>query len=277
MGSAQLLPVPIQQFFDVDGLPLAGGKIYSWVAGTSTPQALYTDSGLSVPYSNPIILDAYGRVGPMYMVASPAYKISLTDASTVTQPGWPVDDVTAPQTQAPAVTGFLPGMMVDWPTSTAPSGWLLCDGSGVNRVTYADLFAVTGTTYGSGNGSTTFNVPDFRGRSRVGAGTGSGLTPRALGATGGEELHVLVTGELAQHTHGVTDPTHTHTFPVYDAALDIGSAANHSAVGNSSQTFGAKTVTTAASATGITLANAGSNTGHNTMHPFGVASVIIKT
>ena len=55
-----------------------------------------------------------------------------------------------------------------WFTNTAPSGWLICDGAAVSRTTYADLFAVIGTTYGAGDSSTTFNLPDFQGRAPVG-------------------------------------------------------------------------------------------------------------
>lgn len=61
-------------------------------------------------------------------------------------------------------SGAITGEGKLWFTGTAPTGWLLCNGDAVSRSTYADLFAVIGTTYGSGNGSTTFNVPDFRGR-----------------------------------------------------------------------------------------------------------------
>ena len=65
--------------------------------------------------------------------------------------------------------------------SVVPDTFLLCDGSAVSRATYSDLFSAIGITWGAGDGSTTFNVPDFRGRVLVGAGTGSGLTPRVLG------------------------------------------------------------------------------------------------
>src|SRR5207302_11385946 len=105
-----------------------------------------------------------------------------------------------------------------WSTSTAPTGFLLCDGSAVSRTTYTALFAVIGTTYGSGDGSTTFNVPDLRGRVAVGAGQGTGLTNRVLGAMSGEENHVLTIAEMPAHTHTIgaapesnvseTDPTH---------------------------------------------------------------------
>jgi len=63
------------------------------------------------------------------------------------------------------------GMVTPYAGSSAPSGWLLCDGSAISRSTYADLFAVIGTTFGSGDGSTTFNVPDLRSSVALGAGT----------------------------------------------------------------------------------------------------------
>ncbi len=65
------------------------------------------------------------------------------------------------------------GLIFPYAGDTAPTGWLLCDGAAVSRTTYADLFALIGTTYGAGNGSTTFNVPDLKGRVMIGAGTGN--------------------------------------------------------------------------------------------------------
>lgn len=88
------------------------------------------------------------------------------------------------------------GSIIPYAAASAPSGWLLCDGSAVSRSTYADLFAVISTTYGSGDGSTTFNLPDLRGRFPLGkASAGTGAT---LGATGG----------AIDHTH--TGPSHQH-------------------------------------------------------------------
>lgn len=98
--------------------------------------------------------------------------------------------------------------------ATAPLGWLLCDGSAVSRATYTDLFAVIGTLYGSGDGSTTFNLPDLRGRTVVGAGSGPGLTPRALTASGGSETVTLGASEIPAHTHTGTTANngiHNHT------------------------------------------------------------------
>jgi microcystin-dependent protein len=68
------------------------------------------------------------------------------------------------------------GTIKEFAGATAPSGWLVCDGSAVSRTTFANLFSVIGTVYGVGDGSTTFNLPDFQGRSPKGVGTSSGGT-----------------------------------------------------------------------------------------------------
>jgi microcystin-dependent protein len=111
--------------------------------------------------------------------------------------------------------------VLDFAGTVAPSGWLLCDGSAVSRTTYATLFATVGVTYGVGNGSTTFNLPDLRGRIVAGkddmGGTAAnrlthpvvgGVTGNVLGATGGNEIHQLQTSEIPSHTH--TQNAHQH-------------------------------------------------------------------
>lgn len=101
------------------------------------------------------------------------------------------------------------GTVMAFAGSTAPEGWLMCDGSAVVRTTYANLWAVLGTTYGSGDGSTTFNLPDALGRSIVGAGSGSGLTARTLSTKSGSEAVTIGTSNLPPHTHGLNNHTHT--------------------------------------------------------------------
>ncbi len=91
---------------------------------------------------------------------------------------------------------------------SVPAGYLECNGSAVSRTTYAALFTAISTTYGPGDGSTTFNLPDFRGRALLGEGQGSGLTNRTRGQTGGVETHALSAGELAAHTHDLGNHTH---------------------------------------------------------------------
>jgi microcystin-dependent protein len=79
---------------------------------------------------------------------------------------------------------------------------LLCDGSAVSRSTYANLWVTLSSTYGNGDGSTTFNLPNAKGRSVVGAGTGSGLTARAVADTGGAESVTLTGAQSGTSAHG---------------------------------------------------------------------------
>lgn len=88
--------------------------------------------------------------------------------------------------------------------ATAPPGWLVCNGAAVSRTTYAGLFAAIGTTWGVGDGSTTFNVPDLRGR--VPRGVAASGTGNTLGGTFGADTH---THTGPSHTH--TGPSHTHS------------------------------------------------------------------
>jgi len=101
--------------------------------------------------------------------------------------------------------------------STIPSGWLVCDGSTINRMAFSNLFKVIGTTFGAGNSNDTFTLPDMRGRSPIGAGTGASLTARTLGSTLGAETVTLAEANMASHTHtnnsatATQSATHTHT------------------------------------------------------------------
>jgi microcystin-dependent protein len=134
--------------------------------------------------------------------------------------------------------------------TTLSPGWLVCDGSAVSRTIYANLFTAIGTVYGSGDGSTTFNVPDYRGRTILGAGTGTGLTTRAMGQTGGEESHILTTPEM---------PAHSHTM-----GGDLSYAAGSNLAVHATTT-----------GTLISTSSTGGGTAHNNMQPFGVANVWI--
>lgn len=113
---------------------------------------------------------------------------------------------------------IVPGLVLPFAGSASPSGWLLCHGQAVSCTTFAGLFEIIGTTYGVGNGSTTFNVPDLRGRIAAGkdnmggsaasrltnAGTGNpGIDGATLGAVGGADRHTLTTAQMPAHTHNV--------------------------------------------------------------------------
>ena len=108
------------------------------------------------------------------------------------------------------IQGTATGTIVPWSTATAPTGFLKCDGSAVSRTTYAALFAVVGTTYGAGDGSTTFNVPDLRDRTVV-----ASSNTKALASTGGANT-VTPTGNISGSTGATTlttnqIPSHTHS------------------------------------------------------------------
>lgn len=93
------------------------------------------------------------------------------------------------------------GVVVAFAGQIIPTGWLLCDGTAINRVFYSELFAVIGITWGPGDGVNTFNTPDLRSRTIVGSGTGPGLSPRLLASSGGAENHVLTIAQIPAHTH----------------------------------------------------------------------------
>lgn len=164
------------------------------------------------------------------------------------------------------------GTVLDFAGST-PSGYLECDGSAVSRTTYADLFAAIGTTYGVGDGSTTFNVPDLRGRATIGQGTGAGLTARTMGQSVGQEAIT----DVPQHSHGVTDPGHGHTVSGTTYATAAGTANQSHVGGGSGGSFsGGTSVSAAATTTGIAVNNAGSAS-VDVMSPATVVRKIIKT
>lgn len=98
------------------------------------------------------------------------------------------------------------GSIVLFCGSVIPDHCLLCDGSAVSRSEYSDLFDAIGTTYGVGDGSTTFNLPDMSGRVPMGVSQA-----HVLGSTGGEATHTLLGTEIASHAHAVAGHTHTNS------------------------------------------------------------------
>lgn len=155
-----------------------------------------------------------------------------------------------------ATFGDLPAGVVTWYGGTsAPSGWLECDGSEVSRTTYSALYAVVGDTFGNGNGSTTFNLPNQERRVIVGKdGTGTGTLGNSIGDTGGSETHTLTTGEI---------PNHTHTYDLYSTVGD----GSYGAVNGNVRSGGSED---------ITSETVGSDTAHNIMQPSLVSILIIR-
>jgi microcystin-dependent protein len=200
--------------------------------------------------------------------------------------------------------GIPPGTSLPFLGSTVPPGFILAYGQNVSRTTYAALFYVFGTTFGAGDGSTTFGIPDLRGKTLAGRDnmggsaanilTSFGSSGQTLGATGGEQAHTLVTAELAAHTHATTDPNHTHgiTDPTHahppaagvtyymgnpggGGPLAGGGGFTYAlSVGSGNAATG---ITNNPAATGVTVQNAGSGSSHNNLQPTMLVNWIIKT
>ena len=173
------------------------------------------------------------------------------------------------------------GAVVPFGGSSAPTGFLLCAGQAVSRSTYSALFGVISTTYGAGDGSSTFNLPDLRGRVVAGqddmggssadrlTGQTGGVDGDTLAATGGAETHVLTTAQLATHTHGATksynsDPGLTNTrFSLVTEQTDR------------EDSFPGYQTTTGD--TNNIISTTGSGSAHNNVQPTIILNYIIKT
>jgi len=152
--------------------------------------------------------------------------------------------------------------------ANAPAGFAICDGSAISRTTFALLFDVIGTTFGIGDGSTTFNVPDLQTDNRF---PRCASNDGAVGDTGGESTHVLTTGELAAHTHGSTG-AHTHTLDNQVVTHQAGSGNKPQVTGT---TDGDESSTNSAGA--HTHSTVGSDTAHENKPPFLDFHYIIST
>jgi len=170
------------------------------------------------------------------------------------------------------------GSVVDFAGPNVPGGWLVCDGSAVGRTQYPALWAALGTYWGAGNGSTTFNLPNFVNRVAVGYGNGASW---GFATVGGETSHQLQISEMPVHTHndvghghGVNDPQHSHSYQI------TGSGGGPFGAGSLAANSGTQT---GPSGTGISIQtgyaniqNAGGNAFHNNMQPFAMVYKIIK-
>lgn len=215
-----------QQFFDNNGIPLAGGLIYTYQAGSSTALATYTDINGNVANANPIVLDAYGRLATeVWLTYGYNYKFVLKDSAGVTIGSY--DNLYGIiGVQAAAGTTIPTGMISLWygAIGSVPSGWYLCDGT---------------------NGT-----PDLRDKFIVGAGS-----TYSVSQTGGSADAIVVSHNhtaTSSSTSTVTDPGHTHTY---------GSSANYgSGDANAYDARNSGSFTTNSRTTGITVATSTTTT-----------------
>jgi hypothetical protein len=229
------------QFLTTTGLPLNGGLIYTYQAGSTTPLTTYSDINGAIANTNPIVLGTDGRPqGEIWLTYGFNYKFVLQTSTGSTIQTYDnlygiIGTTAATGTTIPA------GLISLWYGSigSIPSGWYLCDGS---------------------NGT-----PDLRDRFIVGAGS-----TYSVAATGGSTTHTLTTSEMPSHTHTatVTDPGHVHSSVVGFFGVTSGPNASGIGAGN-----------TASAVTGITVTNSatGSGTAFNILNPYYALAYIMKS
>jgi len=246
-----------QQFFDNNGVPLSGGLLYTYQAGSSTPLATFTDINATTANANPIVLNSSGRLNDeVWLTYGFNYKFVLQTSAAVTLGTY--DNlygiigvtVTSTGTTIPA------GMISIWYGSigSVPTGWYLCDGS---------------------NGT-----PDLRDKFVVGAGS-----TYAVAATGGSTDAVVVTHNhtaTSTSTSTVTDPTHNHGSTVGSGFISNGGSeqlagGNNLNFGRPSTTASASTGITVATATTTTIANAGVSGTNANLPPYYALAYVMKS
>jgi microcystin-dependent protein len=244
MASVLLSPYGVgQQFFDDNGVPLAGGLIYTYQAGSSTPLVTYTDNGGTIANANPIVLDASGRTPQqIWLLTGYSYKFVLQNADAVLIQT--LDNIYPILQNAPASAPAIPsGGIIIWSGSTGsiPATWYLCDGT---------------------NGT-----PDLRDRFIIGAGN-----TYAVNATGGTADAIVVS-----HTHTAsttaTDSGHTHTVPsgASGASTPTGPAPAASINGQTTAT-GTANITAS-----TTIASAGVSGTNANLPPYYALAYIMKS
>lgn len=234
------------QFLTTTGLPLNGGFIYTYQAGSSAPLTTYSDVNGLIPNANPIVLGSDGRPqNEIWLTQGYSYKFILTDSTNNQIQTY--DNLYGILQNAPAVSNVIPtGLIAIWSGSigSIPSGWVLCDG--------------------------TNSTPDLRNSFILGAGNSY-----SVGQTGGSTDAIVVS-----HTHTatstVTDPGHIHAVTSYYNGASIANQASSYANQNSASNFN-----TQSAVTGITVATSNTTTGVSgtgaNLPPYYALAYIMKT
>lgn len=188
-----------------DGDVKVGASVTVKVRASGANATVYAAETGAGTLSNPLSTDAAGRAAGW--LDRGAYRHDVTGSGIT---AYSVNFDASPAADGAVDTAWLSssavpiGGLMPYGGASDPAGgyWLVCDGRAISRSTYAGLFNVLGTAYGVGDGSTTFNIPDVRGRAPIGAGQGSGLTNRVRGAAGGAESVVLTDAQMPDSNIG---------------------------------------------------------------------------
>lgn len=226
---------------DIQPLALGGSGADLSVTGGTSEYVKQSQSGA---------VFTVGTIGNADIVNATEAAVGFVELATQTEVdnGTATTKVITPVTLQDLIKNLaIVGEIARWTTGSMPSGWLKCDGSAISRTTYSELFDLIGTTFGVGDGATTFNIPNYIDRMPLGV-SGS----FALASTGGTNTHQLTTSEI---------PSHTHSFITTTGSTNTGGSGDFAASG----------------VTSVTSGSAGSDTAHNNLHPYLALHYIIFT
>ncbi|MHB8188928.1 MAG: phage tail protein [Ferrimicrobium sp.] len=188
-----------QAIFGSNSVLAVSSQVTVYEYGTTTAAVLWTDWTKSTQAANPTTTSA---VGMLQFYADPGmYTLSIVINGTTST-------VNVEVRPSSLDGGEQSGFLKEWvgSSTSVPFGWLIADGSAVSRTTYASLFGTVGTTFGVGDGQTTFNLPNLHDQVTVGAGN-----LYALGAYVGASNISLAVGNIPSHNHGDSGHTHGNT------------------------------------------------------------------
>jgi microcystin-dependent protein len=274
---------------DISGATVTGGTSINYTLTTNQIfDSLANMNGAMIAFTPHLTNGGVSNLNVDGLGLKPIYSAPLVgiDAGTLIA-GTPYVVTYNSSAQAFYLRGFygnpynipLAGGLDYWGGSAPNSSFAFPVGQAISRTTYASLFSVIGLNYGVGDGSTTFNLPDKRGRVSAAIDGGAGRLTNAvsgfgdgLGGFGGTQTHTLTTAQMPAHTHVVSDPGHTHATTPSGAGVLGGAGSN--TFGSGSLQPASLSINTAF--TGITNQNTGSGSAHNNAQPTIVCNYIMR-